>query len=32
VIETALAKQVELRWNSAGEMREALLRAASDFK
>ncbi len=27
VIETALAKQVELRWASAGEMREALLRA-----
>ena len=32
VIETALAKQVELRWHSAGEMREALLRAASDFR
>jgi serine/threonine-protein kinase len=31
VIETALAKQVELRWRSAGEMREALLRAASEF-
>lgn len=31
VIETALAKQVDLRWRSAGEMREALLRAASDF-
>ncbi len=29
VFETALAKQVELRWRSAGEMREALLRAAS---
>jgi len=29
VIETALAKQVELRWHSAGEMREALLRAVS---
>ena len=28
VIEKALAKQVELRWRSAGEMREALLRAA----
>ncbi len=27
VIETAIAKQVELRWRSAGEMREALLRA-----
>ena len=27
VIETALAKQVELRWSTAGEMREALLRA-----
>ncbi|MGB7070328.1 MAG: FHA domain-containing serine/threonine-protein kinase [Pyrinomonadaceae bacterium] len=27
VIETALAKQVELRWRTAGEMREALLRA-----
>lgn len=27
VIETAIAKQVELRWASAGEMREALLRA-----
>ncbi len=27
VIETALEKQVELRWRSAGEMREALLRA-----
>ncbi len=31
VIETALAKQVDLRWRSAGEMREALLRAASEF-
>lgn len=31
VIETALAKQVELRWRSAGEMREALLRAAAEF-
>lgn len=31
VIETALAKQAELRWRSAGEMREALLRAASEF-
>lgn len=29
VIETALAKDVELRWRSAGEMREALLRAMS---
>jgi hypothetical protein len=29
VIETALAKQVELRWRTAGEMREALLRAIS---
>ena len=29
VIETALAKQVELRWHTAGEMREALLRAIS---
>ncbi|MDQ3132773.1 MAG: protein kinase, partial [Acidobacteriota bacterium] len=29
VIETALAKQVELRWRTAGEMREALLRALS---
>lgn len=32
VIETALAKQVELRWTTAGEMREALLRAASEFR
>lgn len=31
VIETALAKQVELRWRTAGEMREALLRADSEF-
>jgi serine/threonine-protein kinase len=31
VIETALAKQVELRWRTAGEMRTALLRAASEF-
>lgn len=31
VIETALAKQTELRWRSAGEMREALLRAASEI-
>ena len=31
VIETALAKQTELRWRTAGEMREALLRAASEF-
>lgn len=31
VIETALAKQVELRWRTAGEMRDALLRAASEF-
>ena len=31
VIETALAKQPELRWRTAGEMREALLRAASEF-
>ncbi len=29
VFETALAKQVDLRWRSAGEMREALLRAVS---
>ena len=29
VIETALAKQADLRWSSAGEMREALIRAAS---
>jgi serine/threonine-protein kinase len=31
VIETALAKQIDLRWRTAGEMREALLRAASDL-
>jgi len=31
VIETALAKQVELRWRTAGEMREALLRAIQEF-
>ena len=31
VFETALAKQVELRWRTSGEMREALLRAASEF-
>lgn len=31
VIETALAKQTELRWRTAGEMREALLRASSEF-
>jgi len=30
VIETALAKQVDLRWRTAGEMREALLRASSE--
>jgi len=30
VIETALAKQVELRWRTAGAMREALLTAASE--
>ena len=30
VIETALAKQVELRWANAGAMREALLRAAAE--
>jgi serine/threonine-protein kinase len=30
VIETALAKQIDLRWRTAGEMREALLRAASE--
>ena len=29
VFETALAKQVDLRWATAGEMREALLRAIS---
>ncbi len=32
VIETALAKQVELRWATAGEMREALLRAVAEFR
>jgi eukaryotic-like serine/threonine-protein kinase len=31
VFETALAKQVELRWRTAGEMREALLRAVSNL-
>ncbi|HJS51526.1 MAG TPA: FHA domain-containing serine/threonine-protein kinase [Pyrinomonadaceae bacterium] len=31
VVETALAKQVDLRWRTAGEMREALLRAASEI-
>ena len=31
VIETALAKQVELRWGNAGAMRQALLRAAAEF-
>ncbi len=29
VFETALAKQIELRWRTAGEMREALLRSLS---
>lgn len=29
VFETALAKQTELRWRTAGEMRDALLRAVS---
>ena len=29
VIETALAKEAHLRWATAGEMREALLRAAN---
>lgn len=29
VFETALAKRIDLRWRSAGEMREALLRAMS---
>ena len=29
VVETALAKDAELRWRSAGQMREALLRAFS---
>ena len=31
VIETALAKQIDLRWRTAGEMRDALLRAAREF-
>ena len=31
VFETALAKQVDLRWRTAGEMREALLRAVSNL-
>ncbi len=31
VFETALAKQTELRWSSAAEMRDALLRAAKEF-
>jgi len=31
VIETALAKQVDLRWRTAGAMREALLRSASEL-
>ena len=31
VFETALAKQVELRWRTAGEMREGLLRAVSNI-
>jgi serine/threonine protein kinase len=31
VIETALAKQTDLRWRTAGEMRDALLRAASEL-
>ncbi|MBA2378660.1 MAG: protein kinase [Blastocatellia bacterium] len=31
VFETALAKQIELRWRTAGEMREALLRADAEF-
>lgn len=31
-IETALAKQPELRWRTAGEMRDALLRAASEIR
>ena len=29
VIETALSKQVEARWRTAGAMREALLNAAA---
>jgi hypothetical protein len=32
VIETALAKQVENRWRTAGAMREALLSAATQSK
>jgi serine/threonine-protein kinase len=31
VIETALAKQADLRWRTAGEMRDALLRAVAEF-
>ncbi|MFN6963368.1 MAG: protein kinase domain-containing protein [Pyrinomonadaceae bacterium] len=31
VIERALAKHVEMRWRSAGEMREELLRAGREF-
>lgn len=31
VIETALAKQVELRWGNAEAMRQALLQAASEY-
>ena len=31
VVETALAKQPELRWRTAGEMREAMLRSVSEF-
>ena len=31
VIETALAKQPELRWRTAGEMRDAVLRSVSEF-
>ncbi|HQX57158.1 MAG TPA: FHA domain-containing serine/threonine-protein kinase [Pyrinomonadaceae bacterium] len=31
VFETALAKQVELRWSNAAAMREALLRAAAEL-
>ncbi len=31
VFETALAKQIDLRWRTAGEMREALLRAVSQL-
>ena len=29
VIETAIAKEVQFRWASAGEMREALLKSVS---